>query len=156
MKNRRVLVVGSGSTTLAASAPALLRQGLEVDRVSSSKTALELARHVRFHLALLDYPPSGIAVTDLAQGLVAAGLPDHRTYVVLVAPPDKIEEARAYVGNGVDAVLSAAATPEESAQALHEILGAPPRLCVRVPVRVEVRLYSPRACAWCPSRATTT
>ena len=140
MKNRRVLVVGSGSTTLAASAPALLRQGLEVDRVSSSKTALELARHVRFDLALLDYPPSGIAMTDLARGLVAAGLPDHRTYVVLVAQPDKIEEARAYVGNGVDAVLSAAATTEESAQALHEILGAPPRLCVRVPVRVEVSL----------------
>ncbi len=137
---RRVLVVGSGSTQLAANAPALLRQGLELDRVSSSETALELARHVRFHLALLDYPPSGIAVSDLAHRLVDAGLPAHRTRVVLVAPPERIEEARACVGNGVDAVVSAAATPEEFARVLHEILGAPPRVGIRAPVRVEVSL----------------
>jgi len=140
-KNWHVLVVGSGSTRLAASAPALLRQGLEIDRVSSSQTALELARHVRFHLALLDYPPSGIEVRDLAHGLVAAGLPDHRTCVVLVASPERIEEARACVGNGVDAVLSATATPEESAQVLHELLGAPRRLAIRAPVRVEVGVH---------------
>jgi CheY-like chemotaxis protein len=140
LKNKRVLAVGNGSSKLAASAPALRREGLEVDRVSSSETALELARHVRFHLALLDYPGSGIGVRDLARGLVAAGLPDHRVHVVLVASPDKIEEARAYVGDVVDAVLSADATPEESAQVLHEILGASPRVSVRFPVRVEVHL----------------
>jgi CheY-like chemotaxis protein len=138
--NRRVLVVGSGSTRLAASAPALERQGLEVDRISSPRTALDLARHVRFHLALLDYPQPGIAVKDLAQGLVDAGLPDHRTYVVLVASPDRIEEARAHIGNAVDAVLSAAAPPEEAARILYEILGAPPRVGIRVPVRLEVNL----------------
>ena len=140
MKNRRVLVVGNRSSKLAASAPALLRQGLEVDRVSSSQTAIELARNVRFHLALLDYPASGIGVRDLAHGLVAAGLPDHRAHVVLVAKPDKIEEARAYVGDVVDAVLSADATPEESAQVIHELLGASPRVGVRALVRVEVTL----------------
>ena len=140
LTNRRVLVVGSGSTRWTASAPALLRQGLELDRVSSSRSALDLARHVRFHLALLDYPPSGIAVSELAHGLGDAGLPEHRTYVVLVAAPDKIEEARAYVGKGVDAVLSSAATPEESAQILHELLGAPPRVGLRATVRVEVSL----------------
>jgi CheY-like chemotaxis protein len=140
LENRRVLVVGSGSARLATSAPALLRQGFEADRVSSSQTALELARNVRFHLALLDYPPSGIAAGDLARGLVDAGLPDHRTYVVLIAAPERIEEARACVGHGVDAVLSAAATPEESAQVLHELLGAPPRVGIRAPVRVEVSL----------------
>lgn len=140
MKNLHVLAVGNGSSKLAAGAPALLRQGLDVDRVSSSETALELARNVRFHLTLLDYSPSGIAVRDLARELVAAGLPDHRTHVVLVAAPDKIEEARTYVGDVVDGVLSADATPEESAQVLHEILGAPPRVGIRVPVRVEVIL----------------
>ena len=140
LKYRRVLIVGSGSTKLAASAPALERQGLEVDRVSSPETALELARHVRFHLALLDYPPSGIEVNELAHGLADPGLPDHRTYVVLVASPDRIEEARSYVGNAVDGVLSAAASPEESAQVLYGILGAPPRVGARVPVRLEVSL----------------
>jgi hypothetical protein len=71
---------------------------------------------------------------------VDAGLPAHRTHVVLVAPPERIEEARACVGNGVDAVVSAAATPEEFARVLHEILGAPPRVGIRAPVRVEVSL----------------
>ena len=137
---KRVLVVGSGSTRLAASAPALERQGLAVDRMSSPQGALELARHVRFHLALLDYPPSGIAVRDLAQGLVDAGLPDHRTFVVLVASAETIEEARAHVGNAVDAVLSAEAPTEESARVLYQLLGAPPRVGVRVPVRLEVNL----------------
>ena len=137
---KRVLVVGSGSTRLAASAPALERQGLAVDRMSSPQGALELARHVRFHLALLDYPPSGIAVRDLAQGLVDAGLPDHRTFVVLVASAETIEEARAHVGNAVDAVLSAEAPTEESARVLYQLLGAPPRVGVRVSVRLEVNL----------------
>lgn len=140
MSNRRVLVVGSGSTRLAASAPALLRQGLEVDRVSSAETALELAKHVRFHLALIDYPTSGIPVKDFAEAIVAAGLPDHRTRVVLVAASDTIEGARAYVGKGVEAVLSTEATAEATAQLLHELLGAPPRLGARVPVRLEVSL----------------
>ncbi len=111
-----------------------------MDRVSSFQTALELARHVRYHLALVDYPPSGIAVGELAHGLLDAGLPDHRIYVVLVALPDRIKEARACVGNGIDAVLSAAATPEESAQVLHELLGAAPRVGLRATVRVEVSL----------------
>ena len=137
---KRILVVGSGSTRLAASVPAFEREGLDVDRMSSPQSALELARHVRFQLALLDYPPSGISVADLAQGLVDAGLPDHRTFVVLVASDDTIEEARAFVGNGVDAVLSAAAPPEESARVLHQLLGAPRRVGVRVPVRLEVNL----------------
>ena len=108
--------------------------------MSSSETALELARHVPFQLALLDYPPSGGSVVDLARRLVEAGLPDHRTRVVLVASPERLEEARSCVGTGVDAVLSTAATPEESAQALHELLGAPPRLSIRASVRVEVSL----------------
>ena len=140
LKNQRVLAVGSGSSKLAATAPALLREGLEVDRVSSSETALALARNVGYHVVLLDYPPSGTAVTDLAQALVDAGLPDRRTYVVLVAESDKIEEARAYVGKGVDNVLSADATPGEFAQVLHQTLGAPPRVGIRIPVRIEVSL----------------
>ncbi len=108
--------------------------------MSTAETALELARHVRFHLALLDYPPSGIAVRDLARGLVDAGLPDHRTYVVLVASPERIEEARTCVGNGVDAVLSAAATPEETAQILHELLARRGAWAFAFPVRVEVSM----------------
>ena len=140
MANRRVLVVGSSATSLASSAPALLRQGLEVDRVSSFETALELTRHVPFDLALLDYPPSGIEVGDLAQRLLAARLPDHPTLLVLVACPALLEGARAYVGKGVAAVLSSEATAEESAQILHELLGAPPRVGARVTVRIEVQL----------------
>jgi len=140
LQSGRVLVVGSGSTRLTGSAPALERQGIEVDRMSSQQGALDLAKHVRFDLALLDYAPSGPAVMRLAMGLVEAGLPDHRTNVVLVALPDKVEEARTYVGNAVSAVLSATAPPEEFAQVLHEILGASPRVGVRVSVRLEVRL----------------
>ena len=140
LQNRRVLVMGSGSARLAASAPTLEREGIEVDRMSSPESALELARHVRFDLALLDFPPSGIAVRDLAQGLVDAGLPDHRTHVVLIASPDKIEEARAHVGPAVDAVLSATTPPENFARILFAILGAPPRVGIRVPVRLELSL----------------
>ncbi len=140
LQSGRVLVVGSGSTRLTASAPALERQGIEVDRMSSAGSALELARHVPYDLALLDYVPSAAAVMQLAQGLVDAGLPHHRTHVVLVAPPEKLDEARALVGTAVDAVLSATASAGAFARVLHEILGAAPRVGVRVSVRLEVSL----------------
>jgi hypothetical protein len=79
-------------------------------------------------------------VSALARDLVAAGLPGHRTRVVLVAPPERLEEARTCAASSVDAVLSAAATAEEIAQVLYELLDAAPRIGLRAPVRVEVSL----------------
>jgi CheY-like chemotaxis protein len=140
LKTRRILVVGSRSTKFAASAPALQRQGFEIDRVSSPGTALELARNVSFHFALLDDPASDVSVEALAQALATAGPSDHRPRIALVASADAIEGARAYLGKGVDAVLSADSDPEDAAQVLHGLLGAPPRLSARLPVRLEVSL----------------
>jgi len=114
------------------------RRDLEVHRASSPESALELARNVRFDLVLLDYQPSVVSVKDLIQGLADGGHADHRPHVLLVAAPETIEEARAYVGNGVAAVVSTAAPDEESAQLVHDILGAPRRVGVRVSVRLEV------------------
>ena len=108
--------------------------------MSSASSALELARRVRYDLALLDHAPPGAAVVQLAQGLVDGSLPDHRTHVVLVAAPGKLDEARALVGKAVDAVLSATASAGAFARVLHEILGAAPRVGVRVCVRLEVSL----------------
>ncbi|WP_165983831.1 hypothetical protein, partial [Macrococcoides canis] len=65
MKERRTLVLGYHATRMAATLPVLQRRGLDVDRVSSPESALELAKQRRFHLALVDYPLAGIAVKDL-------------------------------------------------------------------------------------------
>jgi CheY-like chemotaxis protein len=140
LKGRSVLVVGPGSTRVAAAAPALERRDLQVQRAASSESALQLARKLRFDLALFDYPDPGLSVQGLLHGLADAGPPDHRIHVVLVATPDRIEEARAHVGNGVAGVLSTARPTEESVQLIYDILGAPPRVAMRKAVRLEVRL----------------
>jgi CheY-like chemotaxis protein len=140
LKGRSVLVVGPGSTRVAAAAPALERRDLQVQRAASSESALQLARKLRFDLALFDYPDPGLSVQGLLHGLADAGPPDHRIHVVLVAAPDRIEEARAHVGNGVAGVLSTARPTEESVQLIYDILGAPPRVAMRKAVRLEVRL----------------
>jgi CheY-like chemotaxis protein len=113
---------------------------MEVDRVSSPDSAIELARQARFDLALVDYPPQGIELPDLIQGLRNPGPSERRTYVVLVAAPDRLEEARACLASGADAVISAATPAEESTRLVHRILDAPLRVSLRVPVRLEVAL----------------
>lgn len=140
MQGKRILVLGNGSTRLAGATPALQRRDLRVERATSPDSALELAKLARIDLALIDYPTSGVALPDLLQGLAKAAPAKHRTHVVLVALPEFLEEARTYVGNGVAALIPADATASAVAQLFQDIVGAPPRVGVRIAVRLELAL----------------
>jgi CheY-like chemotaxis protein len=140
LKGQRILVAGSRAAKLAAAVPVLERRDLEVQRVASSERALELAGSSPFDIALIDCPETEPALKDLLQGLMAAAHRWRRTYVVLVADTHRLEAARAQVGNGADALLSAEASAEQSIGLIHGLLGAPPRVSARASLRLELAL----------------
>jgi PilZ domain len=120
-------------------APRLERYGLRVHEADWEDAVLDLVERVPFGVVVAGYPLRGAGFGLLLSAVRARSSACRRAGFVAVTPPDRFDEASRLVGRGVNKVLSETAPPHELGLLVTSLLDAPPRLPVRVQVRITVQ-----------------
>lgn len=133
---RRVLIVGEVDRFMEHVAPVLEKHGFEVVRVSDITTGADKAQSMQFELLLVLYSNQGMSVAELLKTLRWSGSPNRSAIVVLLSPPDTLEEAEAFLDKGVCRILN----PDAHADVLQKALSEVVEHEVRYPVRALIRI----------------
>lgn len=136
-----VLLVGVSAEEAGRIAPFLGRSGFEVDRFPSPEGALALIEQIPFELLVVRFPLEGMNALELLRKVRKEGSAClHSPLILLAAGEEQRSEANFYVGFGANRVLGVE-DPEERVHAiLSELLDIAPRLGMRIPVELEVRV----------------
>jgi CheY-like chemotaxis protein len=135
---RNVLIVNVDQETFAKVAPLLDRSEFEVDRFPGARAALELTELVLFDVLIAIYPLPDIPVQEFLDAIRRADAPCRRSPLLLLCARDRLEEAEAYVGRGVNRVLALDEPSKRLQQEVSLLLSVAPRRAVRLMVRVNV------------------
>lgn len=140
MSERKVLVTGVDEDGYDKLRAALARYPLVVERLSRPASALELAGSVAFDLVILGHPLTDPPLADFLAELRRPGSPSAASPVVLLAAAEAQREAGESRDAGVVAVLASDLEAPVLHRAVLQALGVPPRVDVRLLVRLEARL----------------
>ncbi len=138
---RNVLLIGVSQEEADRVAPFLGRSGFGVDRFPSASGALELLGQIAFDLLIVRFPLSEINVLEVLQAVRrqdSACL--HSPLILLAAGEEHRLEAGFYVGFGANRVLGVDDSSEQIQAVISELLVIAPRVDVRVPVSLEVKV----------------
>jgi hypothetical protein len=149
VSQRRVLVAGVDDIGFGKLRDALARYPLLVERIPRAASALELVGEVPFHLLVLGYPLADVELGDFLAALRRPGAPSSAAPVVLLAAPPERREAERFRDRGVAAVVGADVEARQLHRAVLSALGVPPRIEVRLLVRLEARLEDGQSTVLC-------
>jgi len=127
----------------------LSRGSIYSDRLADPEEARELAAQLPFDVLVLSFPVTGVELFRYLTRLRHSTSVSRHAAVLLLAAPDRLEEAEAYVGKGVNRVISSDEPPQVLQGAIAELLGVAPRFPLRVAMRVEVALEKGTARTLC-------
>ncbi len=144
-----MLVVGVDDRGYEKLRAGLARYPLEVERIPRAASALELAAEIAFHLLILSHP---LAEPPTEEFLAAVRRPDgasRAAIIVLLAAPAERRGAERLLAQGVRAVLGSELEAPLLHRAVLEALGVPPRVDLRLLVRLEARLEDGQSAVFC-------
>jgi len=135
-----ILVVEVGPQDYDNVAPQLLQALFEVDRVPSANSALELLSAVPFSAVICRHPFTQMETGEFIATVKAQTSASRDAGIALVADPDRVAEAGAFLDQGVDLVLSLGDPQGEREAMLCTLLGIQPRRSLRVLVKLSVEI----------------
>ena len=144
-----MLVAGVDDRAYEKLRGALARYPLLVERIPRAASALELVGAVPFHLLVLGYPLDELELGDFLGELRRPGAPSSTAPVVLLAAAADRPAAERFRSRGVAAVVGAEVEAPLLHRAVLEALGVPPRIDVRLLVRLEARLADGQSTVLC-------
>ncbi len=137
-KRSLVLVAGVGRGPYDKLAPVLDRQKLEVVRVATPENSIELARSEKVDLVILDADPSTMSLEGVVRKIRSESSASSKASLLVLATPEKADEARELLGRGVNRVMLVGDPPEIIGQRVADLLTIAPRATFRLPIRVLV------------------
>jgi hypothetical protein len=145
--SRRVLIIGPAAPALKSVVPLLRRSDFEVEQVEHAAAALEHIMAGRVDLLLARYPTEGVKFPLLLDGIRERSSPCRDAGLLLMADPEAFEEARGFLGRGVNRVVNLECPPECLLHAVADLIGVPPRIGVRALVQLDVNVGNARTFA---------
>ncbi len=142
MERKKILVVEVDRPTFMKFANPLKRFSFEVDRFPRASSAVELLEKVPFDWIICKYPTYHLKFAEFLTRLKGKDSASRNAKFVVIAESKYRSVAVDLLENEVDLVLSAEDPQEEVERLICHILGVPPRIAVRVMVKLRVRLES--------------
>jgi len=147
--SRHVLVVGADVSVLHGIAPMLRREEFEIHSVPASELVLDLIQGTTFELLVVTFPLSGIALEDLLKAVRREGSGCRRAGLLLLAEPEQLEEAHAYVDRGANRAIGFDWVDSRMWQAFADLLDVAPRVSLRLVVHLAIRVSDGKSIAEC-------
>lgn len=131
---RHVLVVGADRDLLDKVAPVLDEAGLHVHTVADSSEVVDLVKSSQFEMLVVAYPTEELEIDDLLHTARIEGAPCRSTGILLVAEPDKVEEAQALVGRGANRAVGFDWMASRLWRAIGDLTDVAPRIFLQAEV----------------------
>jgi uncharacterized protein (TIGR02266 family) len=144
-QGRRLLAVGTRTPVLQRVVPLLQRAEIVVEDLGDALQALvRIAAHP-FDLVIAQPPLFGAALARLVAEIRAPGSPCRLSGLIVLAEGGFESEARELIGRGVNRVMPIDSPFEHLIGAITELLAVAPRVNLRAPVELRLRLHDRRA-----------
>jgi hypothetical protein len=104
--------------------------------------ARELVLSTDFDLIIAAFPPPGPpSMGSFLQAVRAEASPCRHSGLLLLADSRSVLRATGFIGRGANRVVSEQDSPEHIASSAADLLKVAPRLPIRVPTRIDVKLF---------------
>lgn len=137
---QHVLVVGAKEAGLERVAPMLRRADFSVHTVEPSPFLHDLVLSTAFELVVVTYPLSDISLDSLMQTIRNEGSACHNAGLLLLAEPDKIDEAQSRVDLGANRAICTDWNEARLWRAIGDLLDIAPRVSMRVLLHADVEV----------------
>lgn len=144
-QGRRLLTIGTRTPVLQRVVPPLQRAEIVVEDLADALQALARIAAQRFDLIIAQPPLVGAAFARLVAEVRAPGSPCRLSGLIVLAEGGLESEARELIGRGVNRVMPADAPFEHLIGAITELLAVAPRVNLRAPVELRLRLRDRRS-----------
>lgn len=135
---RKLLILGAETPALHRVVPLLLRAEFLAHRVGRVDEAVDLLVGTSFDLLIVRFPIAGLSLGGLVQTVRARTSPSRNAGLLLLAEPSFVAEVSAFLGKGVNRVVSLDAPSERLLHAVADLVGVAPRSAVRAVVQLEL------------------
>jgi CheY-like chemotaxis protein len=135
---QELLVLGPETPALRQVVPVLRRVEFQVHRLARADQALELLQGTRFDLIVVRYPVEGLSLDDLIMTIRAKDSPCLDSGLLVLTPPEALEEVAHYIRRGVNRIVSLDVTCDRLLDAIADLVGVPPRRSLRTVVQFEL------------------
>ncbi len=137
---RSVLVVGLDADGFQGIAPVLRRSNFFSEVVQEAERALDLMTVLPYDAIIIAYPIEGMSAQRFLTGVRGATSACRAAAVLFLARAGAAEEAEEFLGHGVNRVVRADEPAERLRQEVSQVVGAAPRVALRILSRVRVQL----------------
>lgn len=135
---KRLLLVGGDTPALQRVVPMLLRSDFQIHRVDEAAEALRLLGDSRFDLVIARYPLIDVPLSALVNGIRGSMSPSRAAGLMLLAGPAHVGDLAAFLGRGVNRVVSLDGPSDRLLHAVADLVGVAPRRMVRAVVDLEL------------------
>jgi len=132
---QRVLILGMETPAVHRIVPILRRAEFDTYQAIGSEEALELLQDVRFDLVIVRHPLIGVPRADLVTHLRGTGSAGRHAGLLLIADPSAVGEVAAFLGRGVNRVVSLDAPSERLLEAVADLLASDTRRALRAVIQ---------------------
>jgi CheY-like chemotaxis protein len=146
---RSVLVVGPGASLPADLEAGLRQRGYFSEAVASSKDALTLASSLPFDVVLVAVEGIDLALREFVRGLRRPQAASHSAVLLALGDGPASVTAQDLLGQGVNRVVTTAASAADVVRAVVELVEAPPRVPLKAVIRFRVRTGKDEKIAMC-------
>jgi len=122
--------------------------GMAVHRIAGVESAMSVAESIEFDLIVVALPIDG-TLGQFLKVMRADGSPCRGIGILVVAPPDHMDEALSHLHRGANRVVRGDADSREMAAAVGALTGVADRLPLRTIVQLNVRLGEARRRVMC-------
>lgn len=137
---KRIVLTRVDDATYARAAEVLSRADAELQLAPWDDNTLDLVQSTRFDVIVIGFPGPITPLRRFVECVRAPGSASRKSGVILLADPQHVEAAQAFVGVGINRAIADDNTDELLAASITELAEVAPRLALRAPTRVVLHL----------------
>jgi len=137
---KKIVLTRLDEETFARAAEALAEDDLELHHAPWDDNTLDLVQSTHFDAIIIGFPGPITPLRRFVECVRAPGSACKNSGVILLANPQHVQAAQAFVGVGINRAIASDNAQELLAASITELAAVAPRLALRAPTRVVLNL----------------
>ena len=139
--HKSLMVVSVDPDVFARFPPLLWRTSFDVSTPRDPRLALKAISQTRYSLIITAYPLEKLRFQSFLDEVRGFGCPCRSAGLLCLTSSDRVAEAEAFVGWGLNRVVATDCSDEELGEAIADLLEVPARAAVRISVSIGTQLW---------------
>jgi DNA-binding NarL/FixJ family response regulator len=137
---KNIVLTRMDQETFARAAAALASDEINLHHAPWDDNTLDLVQSTKFDVIIIGFPGPITPLRRFVECVRAPGSACQKSGVILLADPQHIDAAQAFVGVGINRAIPSDNAEELLAASITELASVAPRLALRAPTRVVLKL----------------